>query len=226
MRPYSGTISINCRSIGLSILLSIDRLYYGHWILTPWMFLKVNLIEKVSLFYGSHPLHWYFTQGIPFVLFTSLPLSLRGAYMVDRAYKRQFFSMCVFLTVILSLQGHKEFRFLLPIVAPMQIYAAKTLYSIQQSDCKSGRIGFKAKYVKIAFLIFITNALMAYYFARVHKRGVIDVVLWLRSQSYLKLVSSVLFLMPCHSTPFYSHLHLNIPMRYVSCDPPLGYYFI
>ncbi|KAK0090712.1 hypothetical protein PV326_004054 [Microctonus aethiopoides] len=33
--------------------------------------------------------------------------------------------------------------------------------------------------------------------------------------------ADVLFLMPCHSTPFYSHLHLNISMRFLSCEPNL-----
>ena len=34
-------------------------------------------------------------------------------------------------------------------------------------------------------------------------------------------VESVLFLMPCHSTPYYSHFNRNIPMRFIPCEPPL-----
>jgi GPI mannosyltransferase 3 len=32
-------------------------------------------------------------------------------------------------------------------------------------------------------------------------------------------VKSVLFLMPCHSTPYYSTLHYNLPMRFLDCTP-------
>eukprot|EP00270_Netrium_digitus_P010272 TRINITY_DN3177_c0_g1_i1.p1 TRINITY_DN3177_c0_g1~~TRINITY_DN3177_c0_g1_i1.p1 ORF type:complete len:186 (+),score=48.22 TRINITY_DN3177_c0_g1_i1:173-730(+) len=34
-------------------------------------------------------------------------------------------------------------------------------------------------------------------------------------------VKEIVFLMPCHSTPFYSHLHINIPMHILDCSPPL-----
>jgi hypothetical protein len=33
---------------------------------------------------------------------------------------------------------------------------------------------------------------------------------------------SVLFLTPCHATPFYSHMHVNIPMDFFDCSPPGG----
>lgn len=32
-------------------------------------------------------------------------------------------------------------------------------------------------------------------------------------------LDSVFFLMPCHSTPFYSTLHKNISMRFLECSP-------
>lgn len=32
-------------------------------------------------------------------------------------------------------------------------------------------------------------------------------------------VKSVLFLMPCHSTPYYSTLHSNLSMRFLDCSP-------
>lgn len=34
--------------------------------------------------------------------------------------------------------------------------------------------------------------------------------------------TSFLFLMPCHSTPLYSHIHVNVPARYLSCLPNLA----
>lgn len=32
-------------------------------------------------------------------------------------------------------------------------------------------------------------------------------------------VKSVLFLTPCHATPYYSTLHRNLPMRFLDCSP-------
>jgi len=32
-------------------------------------------------------------------------------------------------------------------------------------------------------------------------------------------VRSVLFLTPCHATPYYSALHQNVPMRFLDCTP-------
>lgn len=32
-------------------------------------------------------------------------------------------------------------------------------------------------------------------------------------------VKSVLFLTPCHATPYYSTLHENVPMRLLDCTP-------
>lgn len=34
-------------------------------------------------------------------------------------------------------------------------------------------------------------------------------------------LTSVHFLMSCHSTPYYSHLHHLVPMRMLDCSPPL-----
>jgi GPI mannosyltransferase 3 len=31
---------------------------------------------------------------------------------------------------------------------------------------------------------------------------------------------SVAFLLPCHATPFYSHIHANVSMTFLDCSPP------
>jgi phosphatidylinositol glycan class B len=32
--------------------------------------------------------------------------------------------------------------------------------------------------------------------------------------------TTLLFLTPCHATPYYSHLHHPVPMRFLDCSPP------
>ena len=44
----------------------------------PWEFAKFNLLQDGSALYGSHPWHWNFTQGVPTVTMTFLPLALLG----------------------------------------------------------------------------------------------------------------------------------------------------
>jgi phosphatidylinositol glycan class B len=70
----------------------------------------------------------------------------------------------------------------------------------------------------LAFLL-ISNLGAACYFARWHQTGCIAVIDHLRVES--KSVQSVLFLMPCHSTPFYGRLHRKVPMRMLDCAPPV-----
>lgn len=54
---------------------------------------------------------------------------------------------------------------------------------------------------------------------RVRQRGTEDVMNHLSKEVLNEKVKSVLFLMPCHATPYYSTLHRNIPMRFLDCSP-------
>lgn len=42
---------------------------------------------------------------------------------------------------------------------------------------------------------------------------------FLAKEAYYGKVDSVLFLVPCHATPYYSTLHRNLPMRFLDCSP-------
>ena len=68
------------------------------------------------------------------------------------------------------------------------------------------RSGWKAKVT--VFLLAVTNIPLALYTCTVHQKGTVDVMEYIQVESS-KLGSnddfSVLFLMPCHSTPFYRY---------------------
>ena len=68
------------------------------------------------------------------------------------------------------------------------------------------RSGWKAKVM--VFLLAMTNIPLALYTCTVHQKGTVDVMEYIQVESS-KLRSnddmSVLFLMPCHSTPFYRY---------------------
>ncbi|AQK67792.1 Alg9-like mannosyltransferase family [Zea mays] len=68
-------------------------------------------------------------------------------------------------------------------------------------------------------LLVITNVPMALYMSLFHQRGTEDAMYYLSKEAHDGRVRSVLFLMPCHSTPYYSTLHYNLPMRFLDCTP-------
>ncbi|DBA83269.1 TPA: hypothetical protein ACH3X2_006772 [Trebouxia sp. C0005] len=61
---------------------------------------------------------------------------------------------------------------------------------------------------------------MTLYFSLVHQRGQIDVMRYLAEEAKLQPSMHVLFLTPCHATPYYSHVHSNITMDFLDCSPP------
>ncbi|KAK8747831.1 hypothetical protein OTU49_017533, partial [Cherax quadricarinatus] len=101
-----------------------------------------------------------------------------------------------------SCLGHKEFRFLLPIL-PLCLCIAGDLIAYELTSYSKRKTQL-SKYKSVAgfsFLI-IPNLLSVLYLGLVHQRGPLDTMTVLQhdTQSHK---SNVLFLMPCHSTPYY-----------------------
>ena len=196
--------------------IGVDSLFYGDWVLVPLNFIKFNLVRGISSFYGIHSWYWYLTQGIPVVSLTFLPLILWTLVVKNTKLKGFFMSTIV----ILSLVPHKEFRFILPLLPPALACAGQSIYSLEVHFSK--KTSSKFIFNLILILLTITNLFPALYIGVVHQRGAIDVMNWLRRETQSPdRVKSILFLMPCHSTPFYSYLHKNIPMSFLTCEPPL-----
>lgn len=75
-----------------------------------------------------------------------------------------------------------------------------------------------------ALVLLIGNVVPAGYLSAVHQKGTIDVMPKLSelAKTYRDEFgknASVLFLMPCHSTPYYSHVHHNVSLRFLTCEP-------
>ena len=51
-------------------------------------------------------------------------------------------------------------------------------------------------------------------------RGQIEVMHYLAEEAKLQPSMRVLFLTPCHATPWFSHVHANISMDFLDCSPP------
>ncbi|TPX42284.1 hypothetical protein SeMB42_g05200 [Synchytrium endobioticum] len=201
--------------LGLNTIL--DYWFYKKWTCTFYNFLRLNVVEGVSSYYGTHPWHWYATQGIPVVMGTHL---LAVIYTVlhptVRSHRNSLASAAGYTILIYSLLPHKEFRFLLPLLGPAMMLGGHGLSTWYDSPT---RVKKWVKMVIVVLVIVIPNVLAAIYFAAMHKGGPIQVIDYLRKNK--ENVQDVVFLMPCHSTPFYSSLHTPIPMRFLTCEPPL-----
>ena len=100
--------------IGLATLVAADRITYGAWVFTPYKFVVFNTAGGASI-YGTHPWHWYLSQGIPILLLTALPLVVKGSFLIE-GYARILLLPILSSTLLHSFLPHKEFRFLLPLV--------------------------------------------------------------------------------------------------------------
>ncbi|GIZ01876.1 GPI mannosyltransferase 3 [Caerostris extrusa] len=90
-----------------------------------------------------------------------------------------------------SFLSHKEFRFLLPILPVALIICI--------------------------VVILLINIPLSVYMGLIHQSGTTDATLHLSNT--VNNDSKVLFLMPCHSAPYYSYIHRNISMKFLSCEP-------
>jgi phosphatidylinositol glycan class B len=211
--------------IGVFVLGStclLDRIMYGSWVLVPLNFLKFNFLSSGGDYYGTHHWHWYFTQGFTVMLFTFLPFSLAGIY-ISKQFKLS--GLIFWVLGLYSVLGHKEFRFVLPVLPIAMIFAGCSLASIYDEDLtnatKTKSVASKcpSKMKLFIFFLLVTNIPMALYMSMVHQRGSEDVMNYLAKETLTGNVKSVLFLTPCHSTPYYSILHQHIPMRFLDCSP-------
>ncbi|KAF2209071.1 glycosyltransferase family 22 protein [Cercospora zeae-maydis SCOH1-5] len=219
-----------------------DRIYYKAWAFPPLRFLQFNIVQSLAVFYGKNRPDYYLTEGLPLLLTTALPFaaiglysSLRGANMsvgtqnIIRVRTASILATTVVAMVLaLSTISHKEMRFIYPLLPILHVLAARPLASIFGTR-NSVRLSILVMGVGI-------NAFIAFYVSFVHQRGVIDVMHYIRHRQDswhgssptgdLRLATaanvSVGFLMPCHSTPWRSHLvHPQIEAWALTCEPPI-----
>ncbi|KHJ40640.1 plasmid Maintenance Protein [Trichuris suis] len=189
----------------------IDRLCYGRWTFPLWNFVQFNLIKGGSALFGSHPWHWYVTCGVPSVFLFHIIVIMAGIWK-SKQNRFFFFYICTLYVLVHSLIAHKEIRFLLPTVPLLSIYAGYFL-------AKHAENAFKTTKSKWLFgLLVLPNVLLALFTGQIHQRGVMDVTSFLSKEAQTKTME-IWYLMPCHSTPFYSHVHAPVRMRFLTCMP-------
>ena len=193
------------------------------------------MLRNISSFYGANAWHYYITQALPFDTMAMLPFILHGFYLTYSSEVpvclRTARNVCLWAMATLSLISHKEFRFIQPLLPILHVLAAHSLVQLNSQN-KANRLTFlpsiRASHARWLVLFNVPAILL---FNLVHMRGQVSVSRYL-SQLPDTEIKSVGFLMPCHSTPWQSHIHreelevAGVPSGYggrlwaLTCEPP------
>ncbi|KZT71275.1 glycosyltransferase family 22 protein [Daedalea quercina L-15889] len=219
---------LNAAAIGVLVTLGVfllDSAYYGSPTCTPLNFLRTNL-SSVSLFYGISQWHYYLSQALPILCTTALPFVAHGAWLVmhsSNSSLKAMLGLIVWTIGVYSLAGHKEWRFIHPLLPLMHILAAKSLVDLApRSRAHSVGVSIRTSHR----LLLLATLPLAAYVVFFHSRSQIEVMYYLRGLP-TEEVRTVGFLMPCHSTPWQAYLHrpdLASPGRLwaLGCEPPIS----
>lgn len=97
----------------------LDYLFYNEFVIAPYNYLKLNLIDGKASGFGTEPWYYYITQfvliGFPLI---SIPLILTFAKGIIPLKKHLFTWTIVPFILVHLMISHKEMRFLFPIIYP------------------------------------------------------------------------------------------------------------
>jgi len=213
-------------ALAVAVGALVDRTGYGHWVLTPVRFLRFNVLENLSVFYGTHPWHWYATQGVPLVAGTLLwPAAVGVSAGRGVPAVRWLAGLAVWAVAAYSLLAHKEFRFIHPVVPLVAVLGGVGIAHLATAGRSAGprRPAWWRRPRAVLTAVAATQLPLAAYLGLVHQRGVVDVAHWLRHRPAATAAQpwSAAFLMPCHSTPWQAFVHQPAAeLEFVTCEPP------
>lgn len=206
----------------------------------PLTFLTYNVLLPTSLFYGANAGHYYISQGLPVLLGFCLPWTVpafgRAAAGRLGPAARELAALVAFTVGVYSCGGHKEWRFLHPVLPILHILTAMSLTEASTAKPKtdpeiriaSGRRGASVSHQWLSS-VFSFLALAAIppvvYLSVYHGAAQHSAIIYLRSAiPPASDGGSLGLLMPCHSTPWQSHLHRQDlgPEHawFLTCPPP------
>lgn len=154
-----------------------------------------------------------------------------------------FCAIILSYVVLHSLSAHKEFRFILPVSPFICILIGNLLdfllYHHHQGDhCKDRQVRRRRSLLLILASLTTINFSIWYYLSRIHQRAPIQVNRLLLAQitqqrtipgtnattvttkttTTTTATTTIHYLMGCHSTPIYSHLHTHQPIQIYTLD--------
>lgn len=119
--------------VGIGINIGLDYLFYHQFVLTPYEYYRVNIVEGKAAEFGTPSFVWYIVMlalviGTPPLSLFLFYYSLKGAI---QQYRQPLVFAVVFFIVGHCLVAHKEERFLFPIVTVLPIICGWGLPAFQ-----------------------------------------------------------------------------------------------
>ncbi|KAL9098275.1 MAG: hypothetical protein Q9163_006037, partial [Psora crenata] len=198
-------------------------------------------------YYFTEGLPLLLTTFLPFgvlgIYYAIFPPRSESRFLNNSAYtqtiKYQLAVTSIIIPLILSLISHKEVRFIYPLLPLLHLLAAAPftsffLPSISPAIPRRSPDNIKRLLLGLVLLTNISIALLA---TKYHQIAPLSVMAYLRQQHVTHYLSqpppstlppapsamTVGFLMPCHSTPWRSHLVFpGIKAWALSCEPPIN----
>ncbi|EIN10091.1 alpha-1,6-mannosyltransferase subunit [Punctularia strigosozonata HHB-11173 SS5] len=141
----------------LALTLIVDSYFWQSVPLWPELAgLYFNVYQGKSADWGVSPFHTYFTAHLPKLLLSAFPLALLGLAIDHRVRQLLLPSIC--FVFLISGLGHKEWRFVVYVVPPFNIAAARgarALMSLRKSAF-IGRLAVLAVAGCVALNVLIT----------------------------------------------------------------------
>ena len=229
--------------LGVMFGVLLDRLFFGFWCAPFLSSLWFNVVEGKASLYGTHPFHWYFSQGLPAIAGLSLlPFLLNLAVPPPTTTPTRAFRKCnrfVLATYLVahSISPHKEFRFLLPILPLICIESGDFIGNYYQRQRQRQQQYLQPTYqlhqqkqqqqqhiMKVLAIVFLLlNLPHAIFLSTLWQGGAIKSVNFISNaisiSSDPRIVDIDIFL-PCYSSPLYSYIRSpNIHIYSTDCSP-------
>ena len=142
----------------LSLLLTctVDSIFWGRTLYPEGEVLWFNTILNKSKEYGTSPFHWYFTSALPRALLGAYPLALLSLQTVKRA--RALVAIPMLYVFLFSALPHKELRFVLYAVPPLNVAAAAAIAKAYASlPSRKANLSFVRRQIGLAgFMTLVT----------------------------------------------------------------------
>lgn len=157
----------------------------------------------MSHFYGTSNALYYFIQAWPLLLNTSIIYAIKAFADLRTPVEKTLRNTIIFVTGMYTILAHKEWRFIQPLL-PITMALTASRMTVSKKAVRWLAVG----------------VIPALYLMTTHMRGQVEISEWVGN---IGGVQSVGFYMPCHSTPWQSHIHRpDLTLYAIQCQP-VGY---
>lgn len=136
-KPVKGTFItlLGGGMVAVAIGVGIDYWFYEEFVFTPYRYFEFQLVKGVVNDFGTSPFYYYllalFSMSTP-VVGLLMYLGLAGNVLAPK--KHMLFWSVVVTVLVLSIVGHKEFRFLFQVLAFMPFLVLYGLQALLQHN--------------------------------------------------------------------------------------------